>query len=165
MYIRKEGNREMKETLKTLAIIFALVTVGLFSIGVLASTDKSTGPVTAKRPEVVPEVVSAPEPVSEVDTAALLAAYDANEIKADADYKGKRVRVSGVVGGIKKSFTGGMYMTIGTGERFELISLQCSLRKDQVPKLVNLSKGDTVTVEGRVSGLMLNVHLKDCAVK
>ena len=101
---------------------------------------------------------------TEVAIGTLLKDYKANEIRADGLYKGKDVRVAGKLIAAKKGLAGGMYVTLGTGAAFEMPALQCSLRSSQEERAASLSKGDSVTVEGTVSGLMGNVQASDCII-
>lgn len=99
-----------------------------------------------------------------VEIGAILKDYKANEIRADGLYKGKDVRVTGKLMAAKKGLGGGMYVTLGTGAAFEIPALQCSLRSSQEERAASLNKGESVTVEGTVSGLMGNVQVGDCII-
>lgn len=94
----------------------------------------------------------------------LLGEYRDNEIRADAAYKGKLVRTTGVVGDVKKDITGSIYVTVGTGQPFEIPKVQCFFEAGQEAAVTSLSRGDRVTVRGTVSGLMLNVLVKGCGL-
>jgi len=102
---------------------------------------------------------------TDVDVGTLVTAYKANEVRADAAYKGKRVRVKGIVGDVKKDITDSMYVTIGNGGDFELQTVHCQVSDKQVQAASALDKGNTVTVTGTVNGLILtSVILKDCEI-
>lgn len=103
--------------------------------------------------------------VLDVELTTLLSEYEDNEVRADSSFKKKIIRVTGRVDDIKKGLGGSPYITVGTGKAFEIPQVQCSLAKESEGVIANLSKGDTITVVGRVSGLMMNVHLSDCVVK
>lgn len=94
----------------------------------------------------------------------LLSDYKDNEVRADEIYKDTFITTTGKVGDVKKSFADSMYITVGTGKAFEIPSVQCSLTDDNKSKAASLSKGDTVTVKGKVSGLMMNVQIEDCMI-
>ncbi len=100
-----------------------------------------------------------------VELATLLSEYKDNEVRADAAYKGKTVKVTGAVDDIKKDILNNPYITIGTGKQFEIPQIQCSLAKSSVSAAMQLSKGAKVTVVGKVGGLMMNVQLSDCAIQ
>lgn len=100
-----------------------------------------------------------------VTAAQLIEAYKGNEVRGDATFKGKRVRVSGRAGDIKKGIGGGMYITVGTGATFDFPTVQCPLSDDQTSKAIAINKGDPVVVEGVVKGLMMNVVLSGCVLQ
>lgn len=101
-------------------------------------------------------------PATEVDIKTLLKEYKDNEVRADGQFKDKYVQVTGKVGDIKKDITNSIYVTLGTGAAFEIPQVQCFFDDIHAQKAASLSKGATVTVKGRVSGLMMNVLVKDC---
>lgn len=121
-----------------------------------ASSPTST---TAKSP-----TSRAPAAVEEVPIGKLLSEYKENEVRADSEFKGKIVRVTGKVTAIKKDITDNMFVTLGTGREFEIPEVQCTLKDSNASAASNLSKGQTVTVQGEVSGLMMNVLLDDCDI-
>lgn len=114
---------------------------------------------TGKRP-----AATASHLAVEVAIGTILKDYKANEIRADGLYKGKDVRVTGKLISAKKGIAGGMYVTLGSGAAFEIPALQCSLRSNQEERAASLNKGESVTVEGTVSGLMGNVQVGDCII-
>jgi hypothetical protein len=96
----------------------------------------------------------------ELDT--LLADYKANEVWADATYKGKLIRTTGVLGDIKKDILDNPYVTLGHGRDFEIPEVQCSLASSHEKAAESLRKGQMITVVGSVSGLLMNVQMDDC---
>lgn len=98
-----------------------------------------------------------------VAVADLLKDYKDNEVRADGKYKGKRLRVTGKVGEIKKDITDSIYVTVGTGGEFELPEAQCFFGDEHAKEAAALSKGAKVTVDCVCEGLMMNVLMKDCA--
>jgi hypothetical protein len=120
--------------------------------------DPSRTSTTPPGTPTAPAETATPVPITK-----LLAEYKDNEVRADQEFKGRVVRVTGQVHSIKKSLTG-MYLTVGTGKPIEIPQVQCDLNDENKSAAASLSKGQTVTVEGRVSGLMMNVFLKDCDV-
>lgn len=104
------------------------------------------------------------DPATPVEIKALLKEYAGNEVRADAAYKGTKIRTAGVVGQIKKDIAGDPYITLGTGKALEIPSLQCFLADDQASAASSLSAGERVTIEGRVDGLLMNVLVKDCVI-
>ncbi len=98
----------------------------------------------------------------DADLAVMLADYKNNEVRADGKYKDKRVRVTGTVGEVKKDIADSIYVTLGVADEREIPAVQCFVPKSGEAAASALDKGSTVTVTGRVSGLMMNVLVKDC---
>ena len=116
-------------------------------------TGQPDKPATSPRPKAAAVTV----PLKE-----LLSEYKDNEVRADSKFKGKSIETTGKVGDVKKGILGDTYVTVGTGKAFEIPMVQCFFGKDQTQKATSLSKGNKVTVRGRVDGLMMNVLVKDC---
>ncbi len=118
----------------------------------------------AAPPAVEKREAPAREAAQQVDIKTLLKEYGDNEVRADNAFKGKLVQVTGLVGDVKKDITGGIYVTVGTGGMLEIPVVQCSIAEGEAPAASALSKGQQVTVRGRVSGLMMNVQVSDCEI-
>lgn len=99
-----------------------------------------------------------------VEASQLIADYKGNEVRGDARWKGKLVKVTGIVDDIKKDIMDVPFVTLGTGAMFEIPTVQCSLKGGQEGKAATLQKGQKLTMTGRVSGLMMNVLLDDCQI-
>lgn len=89
--------------------------------------------------------------------------YSANEVAADAKYKGKIVSVHGVVQQIGKDILDDAYIVIGG--RGLLDGVQCTFTKDNQFSVAYLNKGQTVTVKGEARGKMGNVTVNKCALQ
>jgi hypothetical protein len=97
--------------------------------------------------------------VPEVTADRLYAAYTANEIAADRDYKGKAVRVYGPVRDIGKDILGTPTVQLDAGQPPATVS--CSFTASD--GLANLRVGEWVMVEGTVTGKTLGfVAVKGC---
>lgn len=94
----------------------------------------------------------------------LLGDYRNNEVAADNRYKGKLVKLSGLVGDIKKDITNSLYVTLGTGSQFEIPMVQAFFDDGMNQQLGQLKKGQKLTISCRVKGLMMNVLLEDCEI-
>jgi hypothetical protein len=127
--------------------ILSFVVLAIF--GVLAAgsidTDTDTKKVQSQAPSYT---LSADKLVSE---------YKANEVAADAKYKGHVVVVSGTIESIGKDIMDQAYVVIG-GQGF-LDGVQCMFTKGEESSVARLSKGQHVTIKGEVSGKMGNVLL------
>lgn len=101
-------------------------------------------------------------PAVPVDLKTLLGEYKDNEVRADAQFKGKRIQVTGKVGDVKKDILDKIYVVVGSGIQLEIPRVQCHFSDEHALKAAMLSKGQDVTVKGTVKGLMMNVRLDDC---
>jgi len=102
------------------------------------------------------------EAPKQVDIKTLLREYADNEVRADSSFKGQVILTSGVVDDVKKDITNSIYVTVGTGKQFEIPQVQCFFDDEHAAKAAALSKGAKVGIRGRVSGLMMNVVVRDC---
>jgi hypothetical protein len=102
-------------------------------------------------------------PATPVDLTKMLAEYKDNEVRADNQFKGKYVQISGVANNITKDFTDSLVVTIGTGKQLEFEHVNCSFADDQKDQAAALSKGQRVTVKGTVGGLIIGtVAMRGC---
>jgi acyl carrier protein len=92
-----------------------------------------------------------------ISAADLFAHYEANEVKADQNFKDKTFFVEGVVDDIGKDILGDPYVTLRSTNIF---SVQCMVEDENV--VAELSKGMRVTVQGTCDGKMGNVLMRNC---
>jgi hypothetical protein len=97
-----------------------------------------------------------------VTATALTKEYDDNEIAADQKYKGKTVQITASVKDIGKDILNEPYITFSDGKEFSLGGVQCYFKRDERDKIGSLKKGQKITIQGVVDGLMMNVQLKNC---
>ena len=90
--------------------------------------------------------------------------YKANEVAADATYKGKQVEASGYINNIGKDITDTAYVSLKT-DQYSIVGVQCMFEKDFEPQLVTLSKDQNITLQGEVSGKFMNVLIRGCSIK
>jgi hypothetical protein len=93
----------------------------------------------------------------------LLADYTANEVAADNKYKGKTIEVTGPIESISKDMLDEVYVAIEAGDPIRTV--QCYLVPESAAKVATLAKGQTVTIQGRGDGLLMNVQLRDSVLK
>ena len=95
-----------------------------------ASSSEENAPVaensTTTEPNKTETEETAPVEIMEISPAELLESYEANEVKGDALYEGKTMRLSGTVGSIGKDIVDEVYITFA-GEEFAITSVQLSL--------------------------------------
>ncbi len=114
----------------------------------------------AKLKEVDPNSKLFPKVDMEVSASDLYSAYEANEVSADQQYKGKRLLITGVVGSIGKDILDAPYVSLKIDY---LQSVNCYFDDKNNKVLSQLSKGQKVQIIGTCAGLTLtDVVVKDC---
>ncbi len=122
------------------------------------TTNKPIAPTTVN-PTTITSATSAIE-ISAVD---LYAAYEANEVGADLKYKGKNLRVTGVITDISTDLLG--YPTVSFGmDSYNISKVKATFNKSEASNVANLQKGQTITVNGTGDGKFMYVDLKNCTV-
>ncbi|MBM6828617.1 hypothetical protein H9X85_03085 [Anaerotignum lactatifermentans] len=150
--------RKQKGKLKwILIVIFVLIFLGALGSAMGDSGQTST-PASDSGTETKAETVE----ILDVSPAELLDAYETNEVKADALYDGKTLRLSGTVESIGKDILDDIYITFA-GEEFSITSVQCYFSDDaQIQQVMELQEGDSVTVVGVCDGYFMNVCVNNC---
>ncbi|KPF98187.1 hypothetical protein IP86_12065 [Rhodopseudomonas sp. AAP120] len=136
--------------LRHLFSLFALAAFAILAAGSL-DTDTDTRQIQSQSPSYT---LSADQ---------LYYEYNANEVAADAKYKGKVVVISGVIQSIGKDILDSAFIVVG-GKGF-LDGAQCMFTKAEESAVARLAKGQRVSVKGEVSGKMGNVLLKKCSMQ
>ena len=96
----------------------------------------------------------------------LLAAYEDNEIAADAKYKNQIADITGEIGGFGVGLFEKKYLIMSRDELFSVHDIQCLFSTENAEQLVNLQKGQVITVRGKIDGLELfNVIVNSCSVQ
>lgn len=142
-------------------LVFILAVIGNMGRqnGQTRNNSTSTNQAPAQQAAKAPEP---PAPVATVNVSEILKSYENNKIKAEQTYKGKRLRIKGVVASIGSDVLDLPYVTIGTGASFEVPQIQCYFPKENAGQLANLDKGQSLTVEGTVDDYVMNVMVQDC---
>jgi len=143
---------------KIISFIWMILSFVIVSSG--EDTTLSRSSVSSSAP------ISAPaEKVMQVNIRDILSAYEGNEIGADNKYKDKIIQVTGTISSVKKDMMDNLYVTLGTGARFEIPEIQAFFDDSMNNQLGQLRKGSKLTVVCRVNGLMMNVLAEDCVIK
>ncbi len=116
---------------------------------------------------VAAEALAAEAPPTEtldVSATELVAAYDANEVSADNSYKGKTLRVTGLVESIDKGILNDVFVMIGAGRAFH--NVHASMASSEADRVARLSKGDRITVVCKGRGKVIgSPMLRDCVIR
>ena len=158
---QKQGKSLFRKIFEWTAAIIALLIIMNMIYGMIGAVGKwganngaNSGTKQAAEQKQLPEV----------SARQLIAAYDANEVSADATYKGKTIKINGLVNDVKKDLSGSLYVLIGTGADFELTAVQAYFEDEKANQLAQLKKGQRITVVCEVTGLMFNVVGQECVL-
>jgi len=159
------GAKQKGSLAKNILIGFValLVTSGIISGMGSDSPTQETSVVesTAVEPTTVVETT----PSITISASDLSKAFEDNEIKANQDYKGKTSETAGVIQEIGESF-GITYIVLSSGKEYSIFGVQCYFTdKEQINLIAQKTKGDTVTIIGKIEGKSLNVEIKNCKFK
>lgn len=99
-----------------------------------------------------------------VASKALSEDYDANEVAADQEYKGKVLEVSGKVDSIDKDFLDNIIVRLKGKTAFQ--NVMATMKSSEKSEAAGLSKGQQVTVRCTGSGsVMGSPSLRECVFK
>lgn len=93
--------------------------------------------------------------------------FNANEVAAEQKYKGKTVRITGVISDINSSstFSSANILIKVDGYGSFLGCIQCNFNSKNATALANLSKGESVTVEGTCGKIATyNLMISGCRI-
>lgn len=93
-----------------------------------------------------------------IDAIKLSADYIANEVKADKDYKGRTLVVTGRIQEITKGIAGDIYVVF-TGANKQRVIL-CEFNHEE--KAATLGKNDIISLRGTCDGLMGSILMNNC---
>lgn len=151
------------------AVIVGIAGSGSDDEGVDTGSDSSTVNPSADAEATDEPKADKPEPAApaamRVRAGKILKEFDENEAAADAKYKDKTLRVSGVVEKVDTDlFDGEKYIIqVGNGSDFQFVFVNCNDISASVAAKVK--KGTQVSVQGEFDdGGNLGVELKDCAL-
>ncbi|MFC1992661.1 hypothetical protein ACFLV3_02470 [Chloroflexota bacterium] len=121
-------------------------------------------------PELEPESAPEPEPEPasaemELTVEELYLAYEEGEATADAKLANKILKVTGVVSRIEvKEMNDIYYILITSADQDMIQNVRCLFDKQYGSELNRLTIGETVTVQGRYDGSLLNIRMRDCTL-
>ena len=133
------------------------VLVALAAIGCTGAT--AGGEIPTPMPTPLPEAVH------DIDIRAMLDLLFSSEVAAEAKYKGKLVRTTGIIDRIERDHF--RLLPLDSGD-FQGAGLECHLIREQHPIILNLRKGEEVTIFGRhdgFAGVSVNTAaIQDCQI-
>jgi hypothetical protein len=146
-----------------LGVLIAFIALIFFPI-IFSGTNSETTQTESTQATTTPTTAPTEEPVIEITPSELYNAYEENEVAADNEYKGKKVRITGTIEDIGKDILDDVYITINAGDYDEI---QCYFENQkQIDKVATLKSGEEVTIVGECSGLsILNVVLQNCELE
>ena len=97
----------------------------------------------------------------EVSAPELLKQYTTDETKADKEYRGKKIIVTGRINSFGKS---GSEYQVFLEDASILRDVVCEFPESEAGKLAKLSRGQEVRITGTCNGLMINVYVKNCTL-
>ena len=139
-------------------IIIAIVILGVAASSEENNSDNETVGTSAS--------VEKTEEIMEVDYLVLHKEYMDNPIAADAQYKGKILKLTGEVEDIDREIAGNTYVTFHVGDQYSFQNVRITFKKSEEPKVAQLSKGQTITIKGKCTGTLLSttVALDNCEI-
>lgn len=163
-----KGTSKPKKKSKILPIIITIIVIAAIGSLLGGNDDSEKEPV---KPAVSGDTSSSTvennviEPEITVTAGEVINLFEENEVKGKQTYTGKLAEITGIVDSIGESF-GQTYVTIGTGEQFEIVTLQCFFKdKDEINKVAELKKGDEVTIIGTIGEQSINIGVNNCILK
>lgn len=156
--IQKKFNFHLSKGVKIILVLILIAVagtaMGVSSTSSSTTTSQNTASSQPSTPAQAPIIVSAAKIYSE---------YQSNAVAADAKYKGNLVQVSGTIYSIDKDILGNPFVQIQSGS-YDLWGVQCGFSQADQSQLAQLSKGQTVTLQGTVSGKVVNVMIDGCSI-
>ena len=140
--------------LKRIHVALLAATFGFTVSGCSASTGGSDSTEDVGAPDVT------------VTTKKILKEFEGNEAAADAKYKGKTLKVDGIVDKVDtEMFDDEKYIVqIGGGGKFEVFTVNCNGQSSKA--VAKIKKGDKITVVGVFDdGGDLGVELEPCEIQ
>ena len=131
-------------------------------------TEPEEETVTESVAEPGPEPTPAVEPVSsamELTVDEVFSAYEAEGAGADAKFVNRVLRVTGVVDRIEvKDIQDIYYINLTSTEKKLVQHMRCVFDREYGPELNQLTVGQSVTVQGKYDGSIIDVRMSDCVL-
>jgi hypothetical protein len=135
----------------------------IFVVGIIGNLLPESTP-KAEDVSSIPVKEEVVEPAIKVTAVKLASDYEANEVSADANYKGKTLEVTGTISTIGKDILDTPYVALSDGKQYSITSIQCMFDKSDQDQLTSLSKDTKITLQGRGAGKLGNILLRECSI-
>lgn len=153
-----------KQNNKALYIIAGFVVLAILSFlfgsgeDAVETVTKDNDPKTEITKDVKPTKKPKEKPTekpieyTKYDVSEMLDDLDSNAMKAEKKYQDQYVEITGRLSNIDSD---GKYISLEpSNDEFTLINVQCFMKSDeQKEKVMEMSKGDTVTIKGKVKSI------------
>jgi hypothetical protein len=151
------GQQLKGEKVNTWLIVLGSVIALLVLIAVVAGVSGGKSSSFSSTDKKIPSAI-------EMNAAQLYQEYNANQVAADAKYKGKILSVSGTVNDVGIDIIDTPYVMLGTEQL--LSAVQCMFSKQDESMLAQLSKGQSLRIQGKCDGLgIISVMLSNCLIQ
>lgn len=94
---------------------------------------------------------------------AIFEEFEANEKAASTKYVSKVIAVSGTIEDIMQDEKGDQVILIAGSDMGN--GVMCTLEASELEKAKALKRGDSVTIKGRCSGMLMDVVLNKCTIQ
>ena len=103
--------------------------------------------------------------ITKISSIQLVKEYSENEVNADNNYKGKLIMITGKIDSIDVTLNT-PYVRLSDGEQYSFKSVSCKIKNEaQVNKSASLTKGQEITMIGKVTGSTIgSPYLDDCFI-
>ncbi|HNS12214.1 MAG TPA: hypothetical protein PKM97_06330 [Bacteroidia bacterium] len=99
--------------------------------------------------------------VASLSASALVSEFEEDEAKSNELYLGKVIEVTGIIGSSSLDESGNLNITLLGGD---LAGVGCQLEKNNNSGQKKLIVGETVTIKGICTGILMDVVLVDCVI-
>jgi hypothetical protein len=173
-WYKKARTRKISSSIYAGILILSLFLVGITAENKKANANDSVATATEPEPrepelsQIQKDSIANVEKEKEqeeirkntISANSLVDNYIQNEVRADENFKSKKFYVVGYVGNIGKDIMDDIYITLSSDDIIR--SVQCYIEDKE--SVLQLQKGQKVTIYGTCNGLMMNVQMKDCQI-
>jgi len=145
----------------TLAKVVSFSWLAVFFLFVIADSGNKSNSVSSKNPVSVEPTPT--ETAIQVTSTQIARAYDQNEAKGDALYKGKLLHVTGEVTSIDKDFSDNTVIMLDGLNDFQ--NVHAKIKESEESKAIDLRKGEEITLQCRAEGEVVgSPMLNECTI-